>query len=586
MLTKQIPISQIEQRTRSWLYSSVADSWLDVGDETCAAIEYTMGNSGEYSTIRWLQLTIPGSALVESLAITSILLKARVYDGQYYAGTTIGAAVTNSYQVESGLVFYDIGAFPGNSVLVSKDITSYCTGINKAANWYIQLRIEPGDNDGLTLYSDLNGSSPPYLEITYDPQPCAAPALTVSPVIAETNPTLSGSGAADGAGNPITGYEIQCAESADGVTWGSWTAEKIITTSSTGFSTPVPVPSTRGYSRKWRVRTLGEAGEAYYSDWVESGTVRRNSAPSAPASVSASPAIYEAGGITVSWPAAADIDDNVAAYELQRAASTDGEIWSAWADVHTNITGIYYVDSPAIARGAYIKYRLRAKDAFGITGGYTETAAVRRNQAPPAPTIQYPQAGKTIYNPRPRILVVLGTEPDGQTQMLIAAGYAPGSAGPYTSGQKIILRKALPASAGTVSVTVTAKDAQNAVGPPSEISTTYAALPLTDTVTSGRTRIKAVHITELRTAIDTVRAYYGMPEYAWAEPVAAGRTSMRGWKSHIAELRAAVDEIITFVNAWDPSAPLHKIDSPVWSALADRPSAAALNRIRTILPTL
>ena len=404
---------------------------------------------------------------------------------------------------------------------------------------------------------------------------------------AETNPTLSGSGASgDLYGNKITGYEIQYAESTGGETWGNWAAEKTVNTSEPSFSTSVVISPTRGNSMKWRVRTLGETGEAYYSGWVESGVVRRNSVPSAPVSCMVSPVIYESGGVTVSWPAASDIDDNVATYGLQRASSSDGSTWGDWVDVDTNISALYSVDSPAIARGEYVKYRIRAKDAFGITSGYIESAAVRRNQIPAPAVINYPQVSQTIYNARPRLLVTLGAEPDGQLQTLTAVGYTASSTGPYVPGKKLMLRRTSAADAGIVSASINPKDSQGVEGASASVDTTYTVPSWTDEIVAGATRIKAVHINELRTAIDIGRSYYGLSAYGWSETISAGQTSMRGWAGHIAELRSAIDEVITLVNGWDGAVVENKISLPTWTPLATWPKASDLTQIRTMITQL
>ncbi len=572
-------------------YGAEAYDWSDVANDTNVTLSHEQdSNQAYYSSSGYLQFRIPAASLA-GYTINTITLRLHVISLNRSIPVNVYVKAGDELNRVTGYVVTDSYTDAGwqetvITYLFNAEIT------DKNGIWYVQVRIPhyPG-----TVYDSLyqavvntpNGDYDPVIEIDYTPAICVAPVLSALPTVDESNPALSGTGASgDPYGNKIIGYEIQYAESADGTTWSEWAAEETVSTSESAFSTSVVISPTRGHYRKWRVRTLGEAGEDYYSDWVESGLVRRNSAPVSPASVSASPAIYERDGITVSWPAASDIDDNITAYELQRASSSDGGTWGNWVDVNANISVLYHVDSPTIVRGEYVKYRVRAKDAFGITSGYMETISVCRNQIPAPVTINYPQTSQTIYNPHPRLLVTLGEEPDEQLQTLVTAGYTASSTGPYASGKKLVLRKTSAAGAGTVSATVTPKDSQSIEGESAIIDTTYAVPSWTDNIVAGATRIKAVHINEMRNAINVVRSYYGLSEYVWPQTIVAGQTSMRGWAGHIAELRSAINEVITFVNGWDSAAVSNRISQPSWVSLDAWPQASDITQIRTVITQL
>ena len=131
---------------------------------------------------------------------------------------------------------------------------------------------------GFGLYS--TGSNPEYyFDITYEITTTAATAPTsasLSATLSEGDVTLTASGAAGGTNNAITGYDIEFEESTNNTTWGAWTFLKTVSTSSASLSTAVPVSPTRGNYRKYRVRTRGAAGSAFFSGWREtSNTVRR-----------------------------------------------------------------------------------------------------------------------------------------------------------------------------------------------------------------------------------------------------------------------------------------------------------------------
>ena len=418
---------------------------------------------------------------------------------------------------------------------------------------------------------------------------CGAPAsVALTALLAEVDPTLSWSGATSGDGNQITGYEIEYTESVDASTWGVWTALLSIASAAAEGSAAVTISPTRGNYRKYRIRTQGSLGADYASAWVETAAARRNSVPMAPAFVSALPAIYEAGGITVSWPASEDADGNVVAYELERAASEDGSLWGNYAAVASDAAALSFIDSPVIARSEYVRYRVRARDAFGLRSGYVESAPVRRNRLPDKPDIHLPAADKTTYNPRPRLLITLGADPDGQAMALLADGYTPSGNAPFAANRRLILRKATSAAAGSVTASIAAADTQGAQSDPVTWVGTCAALSWIDgDLIAGTTRIRAAHMNELRTKINTQRSYYGLDAYAWKETITAGATSLRGWAEHITELQEAVAEIISLVNGWDPLAVRNTIPVPSWVNVADEmPRAAAVMQLRSLLAQL
>ena len=119
--------------------------------------------------------------------------------------------------------------------------------------------------------------------------------------------------------------------------------------------------------------------------------------------------------------------------------------------------------------------------------------------------------------------------------------------------------------------------------------TTYAEPSFTDAALSaGATAMKAVHVNELRVMVNIVRNYYGLSAYSWSETITAGTTPLANWAAHITELRAAIDGIVSYVNAWDSTATANKIPAPSWILITggQKPSAAAIEQIRAVLTTL
>ena len=60
-----------------------------------------------------------------------------------------------------------------------------------------------------------------------------------------------------------------------------------------------------------------------------------------------------------------------------------------------------------------------------------------------------------------------------------------------------------------------------------------------DPIVAGRTPVRAVHFTELRTRIDALRVTHGLGRFPWTDPtLTAGVTPLRG--AHMTELRTAL----------------------------------------------
>lgn len=429
-----------------------------------------------------------------------------------------------------------------------------------------------------------SGASASVRLTTYTPTACKAPtSASVAPSLCENDPTLSTSGAAGGTINAITGYEIQYAESANGTTYGSWTALKTVSTTGTSLSTTVTLPSVRGYSRKYRLRTLGAAGASYYSAWKETNAVKRNSLPTAPTSFTASPEVYVSGAIALTYSGATDPDGNLSTHNVQYATKSGVGAWSAWANLTNGITS----HTPTLSPGQSIKYRVRAVDALGAVSSYKESNTCVKNTAPAKPTVNYPQAGKTTYNSRPRLLVTLGVDPEGHTQRLVESGFTPSRVDGLTAGAKIVLRRTNAAGAGSVSYSVKSADQYNEESTASTGSLTYTSPSFTDaTITGGTTRIKAAHMTELRTMVNTIRQYYGLSAVVWAETITAGITKSRGWKAHVIELQQAISDVVTLVNGWDAFSSVNRISSFAWITPGVKPSSEVMNQIRQVIAWL
>ncbi len=227
-------------------------------------------------------------------------------------------------------------------------------------------------------------------------------------------------------------------------------------------------------------------------------------------------------------------------------------------------------------------------DSLNCVSEYVVSNVVIRNLPPPSPTVSAPKNGAITYNTQPRVLITLGTEPDGERQMLCVKT-ADGtwmdsvnnpsnfSVSGWLGDHAAVTFHHDPLTPGTYTISVKAKD-ESVQAESGELSRTFtvAASPFTEII-PNETPVKAEHITVLRIAVNNVRNYYGMSAYAWREEVIPGRTQIKNWPSHITELRRAVDEIIsTFALPPVEWIPIEIV----------RPQASVMNQLQDILLSL
>lgn len=544
------------------------------------ATRYFNGDAGAAQGLNYTVIvSLSGGSALSDVRTDSVVASA-------YMSTN---AYTNTYQVRARLL--------NSAGYTLAEVTRYDIKFNSSnytgATWEFNFGTGFDQNAIASIsFFGLNDASKIFVKnaqsvaVNYTPiTVCSAPtAASVSPSLCENDPTLSASGAAGGSANEITGYEIQYAESANGTTYGAWTALKTVSTTGTSLSTTVTLPSVRAYSRKYRLRTRGAAGTSYYSGWKETNAIKRNSLPTAPTSFTASPEVYVSGAIALTYSGTTDPDGNLSTHNIQYATKSGVSAWSAWANLTNGITA----HTPTLSPGQSIKYRVRAVDALGAVSGWLESNACVKNTAPAAPTVNYPQAGKTTHNSRPRLLATLGADPEGHLQQILADGFTPSRADGLTAGSKIILRRTGAAASGAVSYSVKSSDQYGEQSTAVTGSLTYSAPSYTDpSLAAGTTRIKAAHMTELRDMVNNVRAYYGLAAVGWAETITAGSTKTRNWKAHVLELQQAINDVVALVNGWDSGGAANNINLPTWIAIRGKqPQADVMAQIRAVVATL
>lgn len=516
-----------------------------------------------------------------------------------WSGASGGTSAIKGYKISSR-TSSDNSSWSSWTVLATLTLSassgSYSPDVTRTPGIYTQFSIST--IDALDVYSTEKVSNSIYCSITA----CGSPtSCYVSATLSEGNVTLLWSGASNGAGNTIMSYEIQYSDSSDGSTWGSWMALTTVSSTSTSGSLSVSPPSTRGDYRRFQVRTQGTAGESFYSGWaVSSNNVRKNTLPTAPTSFVALPQIYEVNLVTLTWNGVVPGTSAIKQYVIQQSTSVDGITWSAYealATIVSSATSGNYQTSASSVAGTYTRYRISVTDVLDAVSPYVVSNQVKKNSPPSTPAITAPTAGSSTYNTTPRFLITTGVDADGQLQM---AGVKIGTSAWQDSlndaeffsvngclGNNVAtIYKAGVMATGIKSVAFRSVDYGVESSSP-EVTRSFTVLQSPfEAIIANETKVKAVHIQELRTAINNIRRYYGMATINWSEELISGKTYVRNWPNHITEMRKAIDSVIVLINGFDTSQTFD-VPTVTWLPIGTgRPKADVMQQLYDLVLTL
>lgn len=430
---------------------------------------------------------------------------------------------------------------------------------------------------------------------------CGAPtSCSVSPTVGEGNVTLSWSGASDGTNNSITSYEIQYSDSSDNSTWGSWTALTTVTTSATSGSLSVAPPATRGYYRRFQVRTRGSAGASYYSGWkISTNSVRKNIPPEQATVLTASPAVYSTEPVTITWSGATGGTSPIKGYMIASKTSTNNETWTGWTVLeHFDLSASSGSRRVAASNvpGTYTRYGLWTIDTLNVySSEQVSNSILCVSAASATPIVTAPKDGSATYNHNPRFLISTGSQPNEQVVCVkIGSGIWQDSVNNpelFSAGGTIwkntsVIFRAENQIPGVKPITIRCLN-QDFTAPSSDVSRTFTLLPSPfETISANETKVKAKHITALRTAANTVRDYYRLPAFSWSEVVMAGKTYVKNWPFHILEIRRALEPVIDLINQFD-SGSAFDVPEVIWEPIGNgRPKAAVMNQLQELILAL
>lgn len=427
---------------------------------------------------------------------------------------------------------------------------------------------------------------------------------TVSPAVpdvSEGDAKVTYSGASGGDRNAISSIQYRYRESADYVAWGAWSAAVNSSASDVDGELNVPPHETRGYFRQYQLRTMGAAGEDWAGAWIDvAGSVQRQPAT----------AITGPTATSLSKSATADTVDlaysgiapgygnDISGLVIQYKDSTDGgTTWSPeWLALLTKVissaSGTAQVSGPS-TNGHLRKYRVMVTGTGGesLYGAFVEVPGTVEHVSPPgSPVFSAPASSiEASFNPYPRVLIELG--PLGESGLLqklsiLSPEYYITTPLVFAeSGTKIrvVRNTSMPIGSEALSV-----NAENSKGSASAVSTTTvrrAALTFTDPILiKGVTEIRAIHIIELQSAVNSIQRYYGLPQTTvWYREILPMTTDLYEWKEDIESLRTAIDGIVAYVNGWATTSGVGSIVLPAWVTLTRVPKTEVIDQLRSVL---
>ncbi|HZF16033.1 MAG TPA: fibronectin type III domain-containing protein, partial [Steroidobacteraceae bacterium] len=245
-------------------------------------------------------------------------------------------------------------------------LTYSATGLPAGLSINVSSGVITGTPTTASAYSTTVNATDPSLSsgsatfnwnVAADSAPPTAPASLTASAVSGTQINLSWSAATDNAA--VTGYEIERCQGAGCSSFGLIGTATVTSFSNTGL--------TSATSYGYRVRAVDAAGNKGAYSPTASASTPDTIVPSAPASLTATPA--SASQINLSWPAATD---NVAVtnYLIERC---QGVGCSSFAQVATSATTSY--SNTGLAAATTYGYRVRATDAASNLGNYSPTAS-------------------------------------------------------------------------------------------------------------------------------------------------------------------------------------------------------------------
>lgn len=436
---------------------------------------------------------------------------------------------------------------------------------------YIYMHNDTTNN----TYVELSPTASVVIDYTDSVAPEPPTWLSVSPTAVEPNRvttvTVSWGGASTSLGS-ITGYNVDWNPGGQG--WNRGVSNHTSTTWQDSWG-----DWPRGMQIGYRVQAINSFGRV--SDTIENWDAAINGGPPEPGNlkyngVRPHGSYYSASPVTLSWDAVTS-GSGLDRYEV-RMGVWDGSKYVFDAPISAGKALSYTWDLTVYSRGARLDPQVRAVDSLGAVSSWAAIpdANVRYNQLPAAPAVTYPVAGSTVYAYNPYICMTLGAEPDGQAQTAVCAikgvsadssGDAYSRTGSFAAGSNLVLRWP-HAVEGDITATLYGNDGVEDGATATRAFRVLAPAWTDPVLTPGKTPVKAIHVLELRSKINDMRAAYGLERVTWTDTLSAGSGPVKA--AHIAELRTAMEQVRDQVNNFNKSNINNKLPAYTWVAGLER----------------
>ena len=241
------------------------------------------------------------------------------------------------------------------------------------------------------------------------------------------------------------------------------------------------------------------------------------------------------------------------------------------------------------------RYRLSVTDTLGAISAYALSNVVRKVSPPTAQVVTAPKAASQTYACQTALpdhdrRVRLGSGMQKVCVKIGTADWEDSVANPERFSSSGVLANGIPTiykptalAPGSYTITFRSVDSgSEAVSPDVVRSFTMLASPFEE-IAPNMTKVKFSHIRSLRTAINSVRDFYGLSVVSWSEDVIAGKTTVKNWPFHVLELRKAIEQVVDFINGFDVTW-TNKLPDPAWiSITTGRPQASVMQQLQTLI---
>ena len=253
---------------------------MDINNRTITASRQHPSGQPIFAIMRY-RITYTSSRPNNSQMRYSFTIQATIDEGSWLnlvstealRGDFIINGVTASFRIKNEGNVWERGET--RTLSVSADFPSTVGNVTQP------VRFRAVSDGTYSAFATADNSDYTVLSLALANTAASAPtSVSVTPSVSEGNATLIWSGAAGGANNAITAYEIQQSDSVNGTTWDAWAAHATVASTATSGNRSVAPPGTRGNFRRYRIRTQGALGSSWFSPWSAASNSLRSKSSS------------------------------------------------------------------------------------------------------------------------------------------------------------------------------------------------------------------------------------------------------------------------------------------------------------------